>query len=88
MVVSPHSALFTLTSPSEGQWRFHGLDTQRIWQHVSHVLTTQEELHQRVRAKVLESRSRLCQGADSGELTNFHVGDFVWVARVRRPRVT
>lgn len=45
----PRSTFFTLASPLGAQLRFHVLGDQKLRQHVSRLLASQEELHRHVR---------------------------------------
>lgn len=82
------STFSTVASQSMRQWRLGVLDEQKLLQHVSDLLVTQEELHRRLAADVSGSRSRHRLAESSGEMPNFNVADSGLLARAHHPRTT
>ena len=57
---------------------------QRSNRKVAIAVEAQQRLHKVIEERLEKNRERQWQAASSGQLTNFAVGDYVMVARVRR----
>ena len=55
---------------------------------MANVVEAQQRLHKVVEKRVKKNRKRQRQAASKGKLPNFAVGNYVIVARVRRPGST
>ena len=85
---APRTALSTLASSVGSPWRVDVLNEGSLRNKVAQLVVTQEQLHKQVLIDVRATRARQRQGVGAGTLPNFVLGDYVLVARVRRPDLT
>ena len=81
----PLTDFSTLASLTGEDWKVDALDEETLRRKVASVMEAQQRLHKVVEERVKNIPDRQRQAASRGQLPNFAVGDFVMVARVRRP---
>ena len=82
------TSFLTLTPSTGEDWKVDALDEEALRRKVANVVEAQQRLHRVVEEPVKEYRDKPRQAASRGQLPNFAVGDYVMVARVRRPDLT
>lgn len=80
---APRLTFSTLASPSGGQWYFDLWDELKLPQHVTSLISIEEQSYKQEHVSVSEYCFRHHLTGSSSEMTNLDVG-FVPVARVRR----
>ena len=78
----------TLASSTGEDSKVDALDEEASRRKVANAVEAQQQLHKVVEERVKKNHERQRQAASRGQLPNFAVGDYVMVARVRRPGST
>ena len=85
---APLTSFLTVTSSTGEDWKMDALDEAALRREVANVVDAQQRLHKVVEERGKKPRDRQRQASSRGKLPNFAVGDYLMVARVRRPGLT
>ena len=85
---APLTSFSTLASSIGKDWKVDALDEEALRREVANVVKAQQRLHKVVEERMKGNRERQRQAASRGQLPNFAMGDYVMVARARRPGST
>ena len=82
---APLTSYSTLASLTGEDWKVDALDEEALRRKVANVVEAQQGLYKAVEERAKKNRERQRQAASRGQLPNFAMGDYVMVARARRP---